>query len=50
MCIIKNIKSLLDQISFRTEQKYNKKKKKRKQLKQQKNLKNKEIKSERLLK
>jgi hypothetical protein len=48
MCIIKNIKSLLDQNSVRTEQTNNKKKKKekqQKQQKQQKKIKNKEIKS-----
>ena len=50
MCVIKDIKSLLDQNSFRTEQTNNKKKKKKRQQRQQKNLKNKEIKSQRLLK
>lgn len=45
MYLINNIKSILDQNSFRTEQTNNKKKKKKKQQKQQKKLKNKEIKS-----
>jgi hypothetical protein len=45
MCLINNIKSLLDQNSFSTEQTNNKKEKKKKQQKQRKNIKNKEINS-----